>query len=85
MNTARSLWLALDTMEKLKNCRKKLHHGVSRRRRNWGKQHKAEVNKLELRSQLGRTWEQLVLEYFENEIRPYLICPTSDGEPFHPE
>ena len=25
-----------------------------------------------------------MLEYFENEMRPYLICPTSDGEPFHP-
>ena len=84
-NTARSLWLALDTMEKLENCIKKMHSGVSRKRRNWAKQQKAEVNKLELRSQLGRTWEKLVLEYFENKMRLYLICPTSDGEPFHPE
>ena len=69
-NTASSWWIALDTMEKLENCPKKLHRGVSRKRRNWAKQQKAEVNKLELRSQLGRTWVKLVLEHFENEMRP---------------
>ena len=84
-NTAPSWWIGLDTMKKLENCLKKLHRGVSRKRRNWAKPQKAEVNKLELRSQLGRAWEKLVLEHFENEMRPYLICPTSDGEPFHPD
>ena len=32
-------------------------------------QQKAEVNKLELSSQLGQTREELLLEYFENEMR----------------
>ena len=41
---------------------------VSKKRRKWAKQQKAEVNKLDLRSQLGRTWEKLLLEYFENEM-----------------
>ena len=43
-------------MEKLENCLKKLHRGVARKRRNWAKQQKAE-----LRSQLGRTWVNVVL------------------------
>ena len=84
-NTARSWWIALDTMKNLKIFLKKLDCGVSRNSRNCADQQKAEVNKLELRSQLGRMWEKLVLEYLENEMRLYLICPTSDGEPFHPE
>ena len=84
-NTARSWWIALDTMKKLENCLEKLDCRVSRNSRNWTKQQKAEVNNLELRSQLVRTWEKLLLEHFENEMRPYLICPTSDGEHFHPD
>ena len=31
--------------------------------------HRAKVNKLELRKELRRTWEELLLEYFENEMR----------------
>ena len=42
---------------------------MSRKRRNWATQHRAEVNKLELRNQLGRDWEKLLLEYFGNEMR----------------
>ena len=30
---------------------------------------KAEVSKLDFRSQLGRRFEKLLLEYFENEVR----------------
>ena len=45
-NTARYWWVALETM-------KELDRGVSRKRRDWATQQKAEVNKLELRSQLG--------------------------------
>ena len=67
-NTAPSRWIGLGTMKNLEKCLKELHRGVYRKRRNWSKQQKAEVNKLELRSQLGRTWEKLLLEYFENEM-----------------
>ena len=67
-NTAPSWWIALDTMEKLENCPKKLQRGVSRKRRNWAKQQKTDMSKLELRSELGRTWVKLVLEHFENEM-----------------
>ena len=51
----------------------KLDRGVSRKSRNWAKQQKTGVNKLELRNQLGRTWENLLPEYFGNEIsQPHL-------------
>ena len=71
-------------MKELESCLKKLDRGVSRKRRNWAKQQKAEVNKLELRNQLGRTWEKLILEYFENEIRTpssaqFLLANNSPG------
>ena len=56
-------------MKELKNFLKKLDRGVSRKRQNWAKQQKADLNKLELRSQLGRRFEKLLLEYFENEVR----------------
>ena len=64
-NTARPWWVALETMEELENCLKKLDSGVSRKRRHWATQQKAEVNKLELKNQLGTNWENLLLEYFE--------------------
>ena len=47
--------------EKLENCLKKLDCGVSRNSRNWAEQQEGEVNKLVLRSQLGRTSERLLL------------------------
>ena len=53
----------------LESCLKKLDWGVSMKRLSWATQQKAEVNKLERRSQLGQTWEKLLLEYFENEMR----------------
>ena len=63
----------MDKMKELENCLKKLDRGVSRKRRNWAKQQKAEVNKFELRSQLGRSREKFLLEYFENEMsHPHL-------------
>ena len=55
-NTARPWWVALETMKELEDCRKKLDLGVFRKRRNWATQQKAEVSKLELGSQLKRTW-----------------------------
>ena len=42
-------------MKELEDCLKKLDRGVSRKRRNWFTQQKAEVNKLELGSQLKRS------------------------------
>ena len=59
-NTARPWWVALETMKELEDCLKKLDRGVSRKRRNWATQQKAEVNKLELGSQLKRTWQSLL-------------------------
>ena len=68
-NTARPWWVALETMKELEDCLKKLDHGVSRKRRNWATQQKAEVNKLELGSQLKRTWQSLLRDYFEEAMR----------------
>ena len=68
-NTARPWWVALETMKALKDCLKKLDHGVSRKRRNWATQQKAEVNRLELGSQLKRTWQSLLRDYFEEAMR----------------
>ena len=59
-NTARTWWVALETMKELEDCLKKLDQGVSRKRHNWATQQKAEVNKLELGSQLKRTWQSLL-------------------------
>ena len=68
-NTARPWCMALETMKELEDCLKKLDCGVSRKRRNWATQQKAEVNKLELGSQLKRTWQNLLRDYFEEAIR----------------
>ena len=42
---------------------------MSRKGRHWATQQKAEVNKQELGNQLGRSWENLLLEYFEDVMR----------------
>ena len=68
-NTARPWWVALETMKELEDCLKKLDQGVSRKRRNWATQQKAEVNKLELGSQLKRTWQSLLRDYLEEAMR----------------
>ena len=68
-NTARPWWIALETTKELESCLKKVDRGITRKRRNWATQQRAEVNKLELGKQLGRTWETLLLEYFEDEMR----------------
>ena len=68
-NTARPWWVALETMNELEDCLKKLDHGVSRKRHNWATQQKAEINKLELVSKLKRTWQNLVRDYFEEAMR----------------
>ena len=68
-NTARPWWVALETVKELEDCLKKLDQGVSRKRRNWATQQKAEVNKLELGGQLKRTWQSLLRDYFEEAMR----------------
>ena len=54
-NTSRPWWVALETLKELEDCLKKLDSGVSRKRRTWATQQKAEINKLELGSKLKRT------------------------------
>ena len=61
--------MALEKMKELEDCLKKLDRGVSRKRRNWATQQKAEINKLELGSQLKRTWQNLLQDYFEAAMR----------------
>ena len=68
-NTARPWWVALETMKELEDCLKKLDRGVSRKRRNWATQQKAEINKLELGSQLKRTWQNFLRDHFEEAMR----------------
>ena len=67
--TARPWWVAQETMKELEDCLKKLDRGVSRKCRNWATQQQAEINKLELGSQLKRTWQKLLREYFEEAMR----------------
>ena len=68
-NTARPWWVALETLQELGDCLKKLDSGVSRKRRNWATQQKAGINKLELGSQLKRTWQNLLKDHFEEAMR----------------
>ena len=68
-NTSRTWWLALETLKELEDCLKKLDSGVSRKRRNWANQQKAVINKLELASQLKRTWQNLLRDHFEEVMR----------------
>ena len=59
-----------------------LDRGAFRKRRNWATQQRAEVNKLELESQLGQTWENLLLEYFEDAMREPSSAPSLMANPF---
>ena len=68
-NTSRPWWVALETLKELEDCLKKLESGVSRKRRNWATQQKAEINKLELGSHLRRTWQNLLRDHFEEAMR----------------
>ena len=68
-NTSRPWWVALETLKELEDCLKKLDSGVSRKRRNWVTQQKADINKLEVGSQLKRTWQNLLRDHFEEAMR----------------
>ena len=81
-NTARPWWLALETLQELEDCLKKLDSGVSRKRRNWATQQKADVNKLELGSQLKRTWQNLLKDHFEEAMRTSSSASPLMANPF---
>ena len=81
-NTSRPWWVALETLKELKDCLKKLDSGVSRKRRNWATQQKAEINKLELGSQLKRTWQNLLRDHFEEAMRTSSSASPLMANPF---
>ena len=81
-NTSRPWWVALETLKELEDCLKKLDSGVSHKRRNWATQQKAEINKLELRSQLKRTWQNLLRDHFEEAMRTSSSASPLRANPF---
>ena len=81
-NTARPWWVALETLQELEDCLKKLDSGVSRKRRNWATQQKAGINKLELGSQLKRTWQSLLKDHFEEAMRTSSSASPLMANPF---
>ena len=81
-NTSRPWWVALETLKELQDCLKKLDSGVSRKRRNWATQQKAEINKLELGSQLKRTWRNLLRDHFEGAMRTSSSASPLMANPF---
>ena len=81
-NTSRPWWVALETLQELEDCLKKLDSGVSRKRRNWTTQQKAGINKLELGSQLKRTWQNLLKDHFEEAMRTSSSASPLMANPF---
>ena len=81
-NTSRPWWVALETLKELEDCLKKLDSGVSRKRRNWATQQKADINKLELGSHLRRTWQNLLRDYFEEAMRMSASASPLIANPF---
>ena len=81
-NTSRPWWVALETLQALEDCLKKLDSGVSRKRRNWATQQKAGINKLELGSQLKRTWQNLLKDHVEEAKRTSSSASPLMANPF---
>ena len=81
-NTSRPWWVALETLKELEDCLKKLDSGVSRKRRNWATLQKAEINKLELGSQVKRTWQNLLRDHFEEAMRTPSSASPLMANPF---
>ena len=81
-NTSRPWRVALETLQELENCLKKLDSGVSRKRRNWATQQKADINKLELGSQLKRFWQNLLKDHFEEAMRTSSSASPLMANPF---
>ena len=81
-NTSRPWWVALETLKELEDGLKKLDSGVSRKRRNWATQQKADINKLELGSQLKRTWQNLLRDHFAEAMRTSSSASPLMANPF---
>ena len=81
-NNSRPWWVALEALKQLEDCLKKLDSGVSRKRRNWATQQKADNNKLELGSHLRRTWQNLLRDYFEEAMRTSASASPLMANPF---
>ena len=81
-NTSRPWWVALETLQELEDCLKKLDSGVSRKRHNWATQQKADINKLQLGSQLKRTWQNLLKDHFEEAMRTSSSASPLMANPF---
>ena len=81
-NTSRPWWVALETLKELEDCLKKLDGGVSRKRRKWATQQKAEVNKLKLRSHLRISWQNLLRDHFEEAMRTSSSASPLMANPF---
>ena len=81
-NTSRPWWVALETLKELEDRLKKLDSGVSRKRRNWATQERADINKLELGSQLKRTWQNLLRDHFEEAMRTSSSASPLMANPF---
>ena len=81
-NTSRPWWVALETLKELDDCLKKLDSGVPRKRCNWATHQKAEINKLELGSQLKRTWQNLLRNHFEEAMRTSSSASPLMANPF---
>ena len=81
-NTSRPWWVALETLKEMEDCLQKLDSRVARKRRNWATQKKAEVNKIELGSQLKRTWQNLLKDDFEEAMRTSSSASPLMANPF---
>ena len=81
-NTSWPWWVALETLKELEDCLRKLDSGVPRKRCNWATQQKAEINKLELGSQLKRTWQNLLRDHFEEAMRTSSSASPLMANPF---
>ena len=82
-NSSRPWWVALETMKELTDCLKKLlDSGVSRKGRHWATPQKADINKLELGSQLMRTWQNLLRDHFEEAMRTSSSASPLMANPF---
>ena len=81
-NNVRPWWIAVETTKELEGCLKKLDRGVSRKRRHCATQQKAEVNKLELGNQLGRTWGEPAARVLRRYDESTLVGIAIDGESF---
>ena len=79
---SRPWWVALETLKEMEDCLQKLDSGVARKRRNLATQQNAEVNKMELGSQLKRTCQNLLRDHFEEAMRTSSSASPLMANPF---